>query len=67
MVFGGTHLQTFDKKWFDFDGECNYVLAKDNVTNLFDIIIGNIACNPAKGKLLLFVRDSDLVLRNFLA
>ena len=45
FAYGDPHFKTFDNKWFDFNGICKYVLAKDYVTNLFDIIIENVACN----------------------
>ena len=45
FAYGDPHFKTFDNKWFDFMGICKYVLAKDYVTNLFDIIIENVACN----------------------
>ena len=44
-AYGDPHFITFDNKWFVFNGICKYVLARDYVTNLFDIIIENVACN----------------------
>lgn len=39
MVVGKMHYLTFDKKYYLFSGECNYLLASDFITKTFSVII----------------------------
>merc|ERR1719233_398980 len=36
---GSQHFMTFDRRFFEFDGECSYVLARDNTDGLFSVIV----------------------------
>ncbi|KAE8607119.1 hypothetical protein XENTR_v10011026 [Xenopus tropicalis] len=46
-IYGSGHYITFDKKFYDFDGSCEFVVAQDycgDVNGTFRIITENIPC-----------------------
>ena len=45
---GDPHYTTFDNVRFDFMGRCEYVLAKDYVTNMFEIKQVNEPCGNGR-------------------
>jgi hypothetical protein len=47
MIAGTQHFMTFDRKFFEFEGSCSYLLAQDFVDKNFSLII----TYSSKGKL----------------
>ena len=39
MVIGKQHYITFDKKFYNFAGECSYLLASDFLNNKFSVYV----------------------------
>ncbi|XP_046620371.1 uncharacterized protein LOC124305239 [Neodiprion virginianus] len=39
MIAGGQHYMTFDGRYYEFSGECTYLLAHDFVHNQFSVLI----------------------------
>ncbi|XP_055009871.1 LOW QUALITY PROTEIN: mucin-19-like [Boleophthalmus pectinirostris] len=47
QVFGNGHYQTFDSKWFRFDGHCQYTLVKDDCgrrNGTFSVRVESVPC-----------------------
>ncbi|XP_041636867.1 mucin-2-like isoform X2 [Cheilinus undulatus] len=47
QVYGNGHFQTFDSKWFRFDGNCMYTLVEDecgNKNSTFSIRVESVPC-----------------------
>jgi hypothetical protein len=47
MIAGTQHFMTFDRKFFEFQGSCSYLLAQDFVDKNFSLVI----TYGSKGKL----------------
>ena len=47
--WGEGHFKSFDEKHFDFIGNCEYILAKGNIstTDSFSIIMKNVPCGTS--------------------
>lgn len=39
MIAGSQHYMTFDRKFFEFQGSCSYLLAQDFVDKNFSLVI----------------------------
>ena len=39
MIAGSKHYMTFDRKFFEFQGSCSYLLAQDFVDKNFSLVI----------------------------
>lgn len=39
MIIGSQHYLTFDGHYFDFAGDCTYLLAKDFVRDTFTVLV----------------------------
>lgn len=39
MIAGGQHYMTFDGRYYEFSGECTYLLAQDFVRQQFAVLI----------------------------
>ena len=39
MIAGSQHYMTFDRKYFEFQGNCSYLLAQDFVDKNFSLVI----------------------------
>lgn len=39
MIAGGQHYMTFDGRYYEFSGECTYLLAQDFVRHQFAVLI----------------------------
>lgn len=48
-LWGEGHFKSFDEKHFDFIGNCEYILAKGNlsITDSFSIILKNVPCGTS--------------------
>ncbi|KAJ8372592.1 hypothetical protein AAFF_G00280990 [Aldrovandia affinis] len=50
-VYGNGHYQTFDSKWYDFNGNCQYSLVEDNCgrgNGTFSIRAESVPCSQEK-------------------
>ncbi|XP_072556201.1 mucin-6-like [Paramormyrops kingsleyae] len=50
QVFGNGYYQTFDSKWYHFDGHCQYTLVQDNCktsNSTFSITVESVPCCDA--------------------
>lgn len=41
---GDPHYRTFDGKSYSFMGHCRYILARDCVSNMFEVLVENTPC-----------------------
>eukprot|EP00079_Xenopus_tropicalis_P034855 XP_017948626.1 PREDICTED: mucin-2 [Xenopus tropicalis] len=70
-IFGSGHYITFDKKFYDFDGSCEFVVAQDycgDVNGTFRIITENIPCGTTgvtcSKSIKIYLGNSELKLAN---
>merc|ERR1712004_271343 len=38
-IAGHQQFLTFDRKFYEYAGACSYILAKDNINNLFKVVV----------------------------
>ena len=65
--FGDLHFITFDRKWFDFNGICKYLMASDCEKKIFSVIIDNSGCSlkdsiPCFRAISVFINNSTVLL-----
>ncbi|KFQ21679.1 Mucin-2, partial [Merops nubicus] len=72
MIYGSGHYITFDGKFYDFDGSCEYVATQDfcgdNSTGSFSIITENVPCGTTgvtcSKAIKMFLGKTELKLEN---
>ncbi|XP_075568552.1 mucin-2 [Pelecanus crispus] len=73
MIYGSGHYITFDGKFYDFDGSCEYVATQDfcgdkNSSGLFSIITENVPCGTTgvtcSKAIKMFLGKTELKLEN---
>ncbi|NXR58312.1 MUC2 protein, partial [Rhadina sibilatrix] len=73
MIYGSGHYNTFDGKFYDFDGSCEYVAAQDfcgdkNSSGSFSIITENVPCGTTgvtcSKAIKIFLGKTELKLEN---
>nr|XP_047137084.1 SCO-spondin isoform X2 [Hydra vulgaris] len=67
--FGGVHFISFDGKWFDFNGVCEYMMAGDCMNDSFKILLDNTGCSLKDSSacmkaISVHINSSSIVLRH---
>ncbi|KAJ9580979.1 hypothetical protein L9F63_023840, partial [Diploptera punctata] len=64
MIAGSQHFMTFDRRFFEFEGSCSYLLAQDFVDRNFSLVISYDRNNKAHMYELALIIGREVVLVN---